>query len=240
MLIALMYHRIGTGKHANTLPMLRSHLLYLKERYPIVLPGDFLQKGKLSICLTFDDATFDFYHYVFPLLQELKLRAVLGVPVRYIMDTNILPPEERLAIPYPLMMQDGFFDKKVPFCTWEELSEMVLSGHVEVASHSFSHANLTFPFVNLQREIHFSKEILEQKLPQAVSTFIYPFGRFTPAVQEAVSATYPYVFRIGSALNKGWHKKTPLCRIPADCLISPSSLLSVLKLCRYYLKSKFS
>lgn len=237
MLLALMYHRIGTGKHANSLSMLRSHLAYLKDHYPIVLPGDPLKTKSLSICLTFDDATFDFYHYVFPLLQEMGLRAVLGVPVRYILEKTSLTPKERLAIPYPLMMQDGFFDQKAPFCTWEELREVVESGYVEIASHSFSHANLSFSFVNLEREVVFSKKILEDHLPQAISTFIYPFGRFTSEAHAYVSKIYPYAFRIGSAMNLGWNSKAPLTRIPADCLESPSSLFSPLKLCRYWAKS---
>ncbi len=237
MLLTLMYHRIGTGKYANSLPMLRSHFAYLKKHYAIVLPGDPLPKKQIAICLTFDDATFDFYHYVFPLLQDMQLRALLGVPVRYILDHTTIAPEERLNVPYSMMMQDGFFEQKAPFCTWQELQEMVQSGYVEVASHSFSHANLTFPFVNLEREVIRSKKMLEEQLPQAISSFIYPFGRYTQTLHQLVAATYPYAFRIGSAFNRSWNDKRPLCRVSADCLLSPSALFSPLKLASYYFKS---
>lgn len=222
MLLVLMYHRVlqgsQQGKYANFYESFREHLQRLKERYPIVLPGDSLSK-KLNLCLTFDDATYDFYHFVFPLLKEFKIRALLGVPVHYILESTTLLATDRLSVPYSIMMQENFYDKKAPFCTWQELNEMVDSGLVEVASHSYLHCNLTFHFVDLQREIVQSKEILEKKLKQPVNSFIYPFGKMTLALQEQVSKYYPYAFRIGSALNFGWgNGSKPLTRLSADNL----------------------
>lgn len=238
MLLTLMYHRIGKGKHTNALPMLRSHLSYIKNRFEVVLPGDPLPKKKIAICLTFDDATYDFYHYVYPVLRELELRVVLGIPVGYILPSSSLSAEERLNIPYSLMMQDGIFEKKAPFCTWEEISEMIHSGHVQAASHSFSHPNLTFPFVNLEKELKDSKKVIETHLSQVVTTFIYPFGRFSSSLHKKVSSIYPYSFRIGSAFNRNWNsQKKPLCRVPADHLSAPDSLFRPLFLFRYYMRS---
>jgi peptidoglycan/xylan/chitin deacetylase (PgdA/CDA1 family) len=237
MLASLMYHRIGSGKHANSFAMIRTHLEYLKANYPIVLPGDPLPKNQLCVCLTFDDATFDFYHFLFPLLKEMKIRVLLGVPVRYIQEETTLAAEERLSVPYPLMMQDGFFEKKFPFCTWRELREMIQSGYVEAASHSFSHSNLTFTFVNLEREVIQSKKILEERLSQAISSFIYPFGRCNEVLHEFVSLHYPYAFRIGSAFNRNWkNRHRPLSRIPADQLKAPDAVLAPLKNLKYYFK----
>jgi len=234
MLLSIMYHRVGKGKHANSLAAFRKHLSFFKENYPLVLPGDPLQPKKLSLCLTFDDATYDFYHFIFPLLKEFRIRAVLGVPVHYILERSDLPPSGRLEIPYSLMMQEGIFETKAPFCTWEELKEMVESGFVEVASHSLLHCNLTFNFVNLRQEVVQSKERLEEKLTQAVSTFIYPFGRVTPRVHEYVRGHYSYAFRIGSAINFGWGQgKQPLSRICGDQIEDPVALLSPLRLCRF-------
>lgn len=238
MLLAIMFHRVGEGKHANSLEMLHEHFLFLKEHYPLVLPNDPLPEGKLSVCLTFDDASFDFYHYVYPLLKELNIRALLGVPVHYILETTTLSPLERLQVPYSLAMQEGFFEQKAPFCTWKELQEMVQSGLVEVASHGYLHCNLTFDFVDLQREIIRSKEMIESKLSQAVSSFIYPFGKVTPAIHEYVSQHYPFAFRIGSALNWGWGKgNCPLNRVIGDQMPSPSGLFSFWRLGKYFFKS---
>jgi peptidoglycan/xylan/chitin deacetylase (PgdA/CDA1 family) len=242
MLLALMYHRAELGpridKYANSREMLSEHFLFLKEHYPLVLPGDSLPKRKLAVCVTFDDATFDFYHYIFPIIKELEMRVVLGVPVHYILDATTVEAEERLKIPYSLMMQEGFYDQKAPFCTWQELDEMVSSGFVEVASHSYSHCNLTFNFVDLNREVVRSKEIIEQKLAQPVSTFIYPFGKVTIALHEYVAQHYPYAFRIGSALNFGWGRsKKPLNRVSADNLPNSAAPLSFFRLAKAFAKA---
>jgi peptidoglycan/xylan/chitin deacetylase (PgdA/CDA1 family) len=238
MLLAFMYHRVGAGKHANSEEMLRSHLTFLKERFPIVLPGDPLLKRRLSVCLTFDDASFDFYHYVFPILKELNIKALLGIPARYILDSTTLPPEERLSVPYTLAMQDGFFDQKAPFCTWDELEEMIQSGHVEAASHSFMHCNLTFDFVDLNREVVTSKQIIEENLSQPVSSFIYPFGRVNLGLHEYVAEHYPFAFRIGSTLNWGWgNGKKPISRVIGDQMKGHASLLSYANLAKYTVKA---
>lgn len=236
MLAILMYHRIGSGKHTNSLSLLKEHLELLKNRFPIVLPGE--NVDKLSVLLTFDDASYDFYHYVFPLLKELGLRALLGVPTHYIVEKTSLPPEIRLSVPYTMLMQEEIAREKVPFCTWEELSTMVKSGLVEVASHSHLHPNLTFPFVDLEREVVLSKKILEERLPQAVTSFIYPFGKSDERVETFVSKHYRYTYRIGSALNFGWGKGSiPLARIPADHLKDPRDPLTYKNMLQYFLKA---
>lgn len=238
MLLAFMYHGIGRGKHANSFDRLQLHLSHLKKRYPIVLPGDPLIRGKLSVCLTFDDATFDFYHYIFPLLKQLQIRALLGVPVQYILDSTTVSSQDRLNVPYTLAMQEGVFEKKAPFCTWEELHEMVTSGLVEVASHSYTHANLTFRFVDLHKEIVQSKEILETNLMQGVSSFIYPFGKFTSALHEYICQNYLWAFRIGSRLNWGWgNGKKPLCRVIGDNMTYARALTSPWQLTKYLCKN---
>lgn len=229
-----MYHRVGKGKHANSLQVLTEHLTHLQQ-YPVVLPGEPLAQRKLSICLTFDDALFDFYHFVFPLLKRFKMRAIVGVPVRYILESTSLLPEERLAVPYGLAMQDGIFETQAPFCTWEELREMVASSYVQLASHSYMHCNLTFPFVDLAREVVFSKQLLEENVPQAISSFIYPFGRTNRSVHAYVRKHYPYCFRIGSAMNFDWNTKRPLTRVCADNR-SLQELLSPTQQLKYLLK----
>ena len=219
MLAALMYHRAGTGKHSNDPTLLEKHLGHIKEHYNVVLPGDPLKPKKLSVCLTFDDATFDFYHIVFPLLQKFQLRALLAVPVDYILEKTTLPPELRLSVPYTLAMQEGFYQKNAPFCTFEELNDMVTSGHVEVASHSRSHPNMTYPHLDLKHEVVESKQILEDNLPQVISSFVYPFGKVNAHVHQYVNQHYPYSFRIGSGLNFSWvSSKKPLMRLPCDHL----------------------
>ncbi len=236
--MALMYHRVGKGKHTNSLETFRTHFAAIASRYPTLFPGDPLPKKKLSLCLTFDDASFDFYHYLFPLLKEFHIKAVLGVPTLYILEKTTLPPEERLSVSHTLAMQEGVYETKAPFCTWEELEELRNSGLVEIASHSHKHANLTFPFINLEEEVVHSKELLENRLGKPISTFIYPFGKVTPPLHKFVTTHYPYSFRIGSALNWNWKaKKCPLTRLIGDQLTSPTAPFSLPSLTGAFLKN---
>lgn len=207
MLLTFLYHRVHTGKYSNTLKMMEENLRYLKENYPILLPGDPIPHLKTSICLTFDDAYFDFYEFVFPLLKALKIPAVLGVPVKFILDTSR------------------------PFCTWKELKEMASSGYVQIASHSYSHVDLTGKDVDLSQEIVSSKKILSEKLGLPIQTFIYPFGKFNRKVHCEVMKHYSYAMRIGNAANFSWSKLN--YRICSDRLNEKDELLKKRKLPQY-------
>jgi peptidoglycan/xylan/chitin deacetylase (PgdA/CDA1 family) len=237
MLLVLLYHRINGAKHSNRLDIFSAHLRFLAERYPIVLPGDPLPPGKTAVCLTFDDAYFDFYHYVFPLLSELKIRALLGVPVKYIVESTTLDSSMRLSVPYDEAMANGVYAKKVPFCTWDEILKMAASGFVGIASHSYSHRNLTDQDADLEEEIVGSKALLEERLSQKVTTFVYPFGKMNMKVHSLVTRHYSYAMRIGSALNKDWNNSQRLIyRVNGDQLSNPLQPLKKINLSRYLFK----
>lgn len=172
---------------------LKAALISFKERFHIVLPGS-AKRAKKEAVIIVEDALFAVYHNLFPQLLELDMQILLGVAPRYILDETQEPTISRLNVPYALSMQDGIFEKQAPFCTWKELYEMVRSGRVEVASYSFSKMNLTFNFVNLEKEITLSKKMLEEKLPQAISSFIYPFRKTNKRVHKLVSEHYQYIF----------------------------------------------
>jgi hypothetical protein len=167
-------------------------LLSLSSGYRFLLPGD--DPTKKGNILIIEDALFSVYHHLYPLCKEHNIRILLGLAPRYIVEMTNVSIQTRLGVPYALSMQDEFFKTQTPFCTWQELYEMVRSGVVEVASHSFSKMNLTFPFVNLEREIIGSKKVIEERLPQVVTSFIYPFRQTTKRVHKVVSEHYQYIF----------------------------------------------
>lgn len=217
--IALMFHRVNDPATGYEPHLFEQYLAYLTHHFPIVIPGDPLPKTKLAICLTFDDAYFDFYHTVFPLLQKYDLRALLGVPVKYIVEKTELPAALRLSVPYAYNFEDATLQAKVPLCTWTELREMVQSQQVVVASHGFRHANLEQKNINLQEEIRLSQKILQEKLNCRIHHFVYPFGKMNHSAHRLVCAHYRFAIRIGSALNHGWkHRQQFIYRINADPL----------------------
>ena len=217
MLLALLYHKIGNGEYANPIKTLEAHFQWIASHYPTLFPGEALPK-KLSVCLTFDDAFFDFYHYVFPLLRKYNLKALLAVPTAYIPDKTDLSPKERLE------KIEVFPDKAPPipsptFCTWDELKELAASPYVQIASHSLHHRPMTSSHINPENELAASKTILEEKLRISVTSFVYPFGLWNKRVHSIAKRHYKYIFRIGNAHNISWTNTNHLLyRINADQL----------------------
>lgn len=221
MLLALLYHKIGDTKYGNSLEMLEKHFLEIAQRYPTTLPGGFLYKG-LNVCLTFDDAFFDFYHLIFPLLKKYNLHALLAVPTAFIPDKTTLSPSERLE------KIRTFPDKPPPisssaFCTWEELKELSQSPLIQIASHSVHHRPLTSPHIDPENELLTSKTVLEEKLGVPITSFVYPYGLMDKEVHTLAKKHYSHIFRIGNAFNRNWYNTNSLLyRVNADQLPSPS------------------
>jgi peptidoglycan/xylan/chitin deacetylase (PgdA/CDA1 family) len=238
MLLILMYHRAGEGYYSNPVSVLRDHFTFLRERYPVVLPGEPLKPRRLNLCLTFDDARADFYAHIFPLLQEFSLKAVLGVPTAFIVENTRLGLSERIAVPEGDAMQGDVFQTKAPFCTWEELRIMARTGLVAPASHSHRHVDLTDPGHDASFEARQSKVLLEQQLDRPVSTFVYPFGSVNARAHQAVTQHYAHTMRIGKALNASWEPaRQPLCRVSADRVSDVARLVRWGRLASYAFKS---
>lgn len=218
-MLSLLYHRIGSGKYSNPPDLIQKHFSLLSQKGNIVLPGDPLQPYSLNFCLTFDDATYDFYHYVFPMLKKLKIKALLAVPVSYIIKTTDLDANIRLSVPHNQAMQSDIYKTKVPFCTWEEIHEMVESKRVVIASHSMTHQHLLTEEIDLQTEIITSKRVLEEKLNIPIRTFVYPMGKFNRSIHALVKEHYEFAMRIGNAWNRSWQNGNGLIyRILSDNL----------------------
>lgn len=217
MLLALLYHKIGNGKYANPLKTLEDHFQWIASRYSTVLPGEPL-RSKLSICLTFDDAFFDFYHYIFPLLKKYQLKALLAVPAAYIPEETNLSSEKRLE------KVQTFPDKAPPipspaFCSWSELKELAESPLIQIASHSLHHRPMTSTHIDPENELSASKALLEKKLGVSVTSFVYPFGLWNKKVHSIAKKHYQYIFRIGNAHNLSWKNTNQLLyRVNGDQL----------------------
>ena len=202
ILIVLMYHRVVQTPFSHDKDAFLNHLTALAQHYPIRVPGDKLQKGTINLCLTFDDAYFDFYHSVFPILKKLNIPAVLAIPSGLILDSTTLNDASRLKVPYERAI--NAYQTHATLCTWSEINEMVASGLVVPAAHGLTHQPLTRPGLNLTQEVVYAKQLLQEKTKQEIETFIYPYGQMTSALNKFVNRHYNYTMRIGSALNLNW------------------------------------
>jgi peptidoglycan/xylan/chitin deacetylase (PgdA/CDA1 family) len=183
----LMYHSISTNagdrfrKFTLSPKMFDTHLRYLAEnRYtPITVAqlADMMQGGEellpeRPVVITFDDGFRDFYESALPALRKYSFPATLFIVTGLVEGCSTwLQPE-------------GEQDRKM--LTWSQVLEIDRAG-VECGPHSHTHADLDIvPADSAQKEIRLSKEVLEQKLGHAVTTFCYPFGHFDTQVRDMV------------------------------------------------------
>jgi peptidoglycan/xylan/chitin deacetylase (PgdA/CDA1 family) len=200
----------------------------------LVLPGEPLAPGRLNICLTFDDATADFRHQVYPLLQALDGRALVAVPTAYVEESTAASLETRLAAQGTVAMGGDYAVPGSPLCTWAELREMQDSGRVTCAAHGHRHLDMARPEADVTLELALSAAALERHLGRPPDTFVYPFGRSTRAVQRRVAERFPFAMRIGGAVNAGW---APLLyRVDAERFWPDGALWSSADALRWRLK----
>lgn len=228
-LLVLMYHRAQAGRLGNSPDVLDAHFAHIGRLYANVLPGEPLSPERLNVCLSFDDAYFDFYARVFPLLLRHKLRALLAVPPMFVHEAVQPDREARLNV----SAEDAFGDSASGgFCTWPELDEMVQSGHVRVAAHGFSHRRLDTSDANLSVEIDSPQLILSSRVSQPVTSFVFPFGRYSRSALRRTRRHYRHAFRIGGAMSRSWDGRV-LYRVDADQMEGPQALFAPNRLTSY-------
>jgi peptidoglycan/xylan/chitin deacetylase (PgdA/CDA1 family) len=233
-----MYHHIDSDRFSNDLELFERHLQYIADRFEIVLPGDTLSGERDALCLTFDDAYFDFYHYVYPLLQKYHTKALLAVPTAYILEETRVDPAKRLSVQHDRCYQEEVYREFAPFCTWSELREMGESGLVYLASHSHNHCDLTLPDTDLYEEIVTSRHILEAHLGEKIESFVLPFGRYNRKSIELLRDHYRYIFKVGQGVNPDFDGIHGLIyRIDGDDMTDERSIFSTQAMLGYRLKS---
>jgi len=219
-LLILMFHRADDAHGGNSPAMLEAHFSHLARHYQCVLPGAVLARDRLNVCLTFDDAYFDFYHTVYPLLRKHQLQALLAVSPDLIRAETAVSPDRRLQLSVAETYQDP---ERGGFCTWAELKEMSGSGFVAMASHGATHCRLDAASADLEAEIIGSRKTLEHQLGVRVNSFVFPYGRFSPRALALTRRHYSHALRIGSCDNRSWQQRV-LYRVDADRMAAPDAL----------------
>ena len=230
----MMYHHVQSDRCSNELSVFEQHLKYVYEHYTTVFPT-FDSLPKNAICLVFDDGYYDFYKYIYPLLQKYNLKALLAVVPSVILEDCEEADSTRLSFEHNNLFANY---KKGTFCTYKELKDMQTSGLVQIVSHSYSHQNLLEDGIDLTQELQYSKEILEEKLGTSVESFVFPFGKYNQQVLDETLKHYKYAFRIGNAVNKDFHGiHNTIYRIDGDFLSSANGIFSTKNMLKFRLKA---
>jgi peptidoglycan/xylan/chitin deacetylase (PgdA/CDA1 family) len=135
-----------------------------------------LQSGRefpaRTVAITFDDGYWSVYAEAFPVLQEYGMTATVFIPTG---DAKQAASNDRL----PTLEGREMLG-------WAQIREMARAG-ISFGAHSMTHPDLRqLSDQDVSREILGSKEVLEDRLGQAVSSFAYPFGRFDARSREVV------------------------------------------------------
>jgi len=129
-----------------------------------------------KVCLFFDDGYYSVYYYAYPILKKHRLPATLGLVA-----SKVQKPNTRKNFLHHLRF--GFLNRN-------EVSEMIDSLGVEVASHSVTHRRLTeiSDTMDLRYELFYSKQVLESLFQQEVITFVYPYGKYDDRILRLTQA----------------------------------------------------
>lgn len=182
----LMYHSIGTTRsdsfrrYSLHPDVFESHLQLLADLgyrtrtvHDLVThgPGEGPSDGP-TVVLTFDDGFLDFASEVLPRLRRYGFTATLYVPTAYVGATS------------RWLRREGEHER--PVLGWDELADIVAAG-IECGAHSHTHPQLDLSRqATLDNELRLPRELLQDSLGVAVSTFSYPFGYYSRSVAEGV------------------------------------------------------
>jgi peptidoglycan/xylan/chitin deacetylase (PgdA/CDA1 family) len=193
----LMYHRVVKKEPAFskfntqiTQADMEKQFQFLKDRGFETIGFEDLPARRIPpkpIILTFDDGYEDNYHYLLPLLEKHRMKAVV----------YLLGNRRHL---------NNFWDRAKGEAELSLLKEgqvraMQKSGLVEFGAHSMNHTDLTKAGPReIEREVAGSKKALEHFLKKPVISFAYPYGFVNEGIKK-ITAEAGFTF--GVAVNTG-------------------------------------
>jgi peptidoglycan/xylan/chitin deacetylase (PgdA/CDA1 family) len=179
LLPVLAYHKVDRrfewGGTWNTPAQFRRQVDWLAQHgYRTIGPDMLFESGHTSregaILITFEDAYESVYHNAYPVLSTHGFVATVFVI------TGCVGSENRWDV--------RLGGRTFRHMDWDQIQELKRNGYT-IGSHTVSHRDLTrLPQGEVRRELMESKRQLEEKLGDEIGYLSYPFGRYTPQIQD--------------------------------------------------------
>lgn len=210
----IMYHHISkSNARLNDFTIspeqFEKDMLYLKEKgYNTISVKqllDYVYNNKPlpnnPIMITFDDGHESFYEYIYPMLKQYDLKAVLSIVGSF---TDTYTKNEDHNINYS-------------YLTWQQVNELSDSGYVEIGNHTYDLHSMDKGrkgcSKNNGEDIEQYKNMLTKdvmKLEDEIlnytgansKIFTYPFGRYTKETKEIIKDLgFSVIFNCAQIIN---------------------------------------
>ena len=223
------YHSIGNvGPETLSIDRFKQHLCLIKDAgYTAITVSELINLDNNDrgnyVALTFDDGLLDNYENALPALEEYGCKATFFVIPGFDEVTRWVNPETRQWSDTP---KKGF-SIAFPSMQKHHRRELYNLG-MEIGSHSMTHPKLNkVPVSLLHREIIASKQMLEDQLGTAVTSFCYPKGRYNKTVLSYVqTAGYLSAF---TTMPGYYRPATPQYECGRFLIESPAMFEKILK-----------
>ncbi len=219
--VILQYHHVSTDTPASTSisPLqFEAHMQYLADNgYQVVTLSEIMNSIKKqqpivdkTIAITFDDAYLDILLQAKPIL-------------------------DRFGYPFTIFVNPGIVNQgRANYLSWQQLKAMADTG-VIIANHGFHHDSLARTpsdtteqeWLNKQGKLLLKAEqIIEEKTGQSWRYLAYPYGEYTPAIEQLVSE---HDFIAFSQQSGAVGLATILTRVPRFPVSQPYDKITSLK-----------
>ena len=198
----LMYHKVSENKSDDLTierDKLRLQLNYLKKNgYTSIFCNDLIANikdgvplPKKPVLITFDDAYQNNFELLIPILHELKLKATIFIPVKYMGKVNA-------------------WDKGIDPIMNAETLKSINPKLVEFGLHSFAHGNYnTITTKEIEDDLQKCISTLNSMNINYTKVLAYPYGKYPREGQRKLEFqgtlkkhNIDLAFRIGNRINK--------------------------------------
>jgi peptidoglycan/xylan/chitin deacetylase (PgdA/CDA1 family) len=175
--VTLCYHSIHPSlPFASASPAeFERHLEWLSERCDVISFRSVHEatadstRERPAVAITFDDGYADNHEFALPLLQKFRLPATIFLTAGFV--------EADPAVQARFDALRGTSAGETRPLAWTQVRELRAAG-IEIGGHTYSHPNLLRLDPDRARaELRDSKQLIEDRLQDAVDLLAYPFGK---------------------------------------------------------------